>query len=144
MKQRKRALDSQNIRAKETPKLSQGGNIQGQASGAKPLMQVLGQGHWVWGWTHGLAIKEETIAINRDQVYNQACRLSHNIHIIQIKLRLISNKCSQKIQTNVPKNALSQNYMKNDLMKNIAARANIDIISPDKWQFYACDIFLIH
>ena len=28
------------------------------------------------------AIKEETIAINRDLVYNQACRLSHDIQII--------------------------------------------------------------
>ena len=27
-------------------------------------------------------IKEETIAINRDWVHNQACRLSHDIHVV--------------------------------------------------------------
>ena len=32
--------------------------------------------------THHRAIKEETIAINRDWVYNQACRLSHDIQVI--------------------------------------------------------------
>ena len=28
------------------------------------------------------AIQEEIIAINSDWFYNQACRLSHNIHVI--------------------------------------------------------------
>ena len=32
------------------------------------------------------SIKEETIAINRDWVYNQTCRLSHDIHVISIFL----------------------------------------------------------
>ena len=32
--------------------------------------------------THGRAIKQETIAMNRDWVYNQARRLSHDIQVI--------------------------------------------------------------
>ena len=32
--------------------------------------------------THRHAIKGETIAINSDWVYNQACRLSHDIQVI--------------------------------------------------------------
>ena len=46
-------------------------------------IKALRQGrHWVWGLTHRRAIiKEETITINRDRVYNQACRLSHDIHV---------------------------------------------------------------
>ena len=32
--------------------------------------------------THRRAIKEETIAINQDWVYNQACRQSHGIQVI--------------------------------------------------------------
>ena len=48
-------------------------------------MKVLGQGcHRVWGLSHHIAIKEEAIAINVDWVYNQACRLSHNIHAISL------------------------------------------------------------
>ena len=35
-----------------------------------------------FGLTHRRAIKEETIAINRDWVQNQACRLSHDIQVI--------------------------------------------------------------
>ena len=30
--------------------------------------------------TRGRAIKEETIAINNDWIYNQLCVMSHNIH----------------------------------------------------------------
>ena len=30
------------------------------------------------------AIKEETVDLNRDLVYNQTCRLSHGIHVISI------------------------------------------------------------
>ena len=37
--------------------------------------------HWVWGLTHRHLIKEETIAINRDWVYNKTCRLPHNKHV---------------------------------------------------------------
>ena len=49
--------------------------------------------------THRRAIKEETIAINRDWVYNQACRLSHDIHFV-------SNSFTKLI----PKIRLSNNY----------------------------------
>ena len=37
----------------------------------------------VWAvLTHLRAIKEETMAINRDRVYNQTCRLPHGIHVM--------------------------------------------------------------
>ena len=32
--------------------------------------------------THRRAIKEETLAINRDWVHNQARRLSHDAHVV--------------------------------------------------------------
>ena len=39
-------------------------------------IKALRQGrHWVWGLTPHRAIKEETLAINRDWVYNQAIKL---------------------------------------------------------------------
>ena len=34
------------------------------------------------GLTHWRAIEEETIGINSDWVYNQACRLLHDIHVV--------------------------------------------------------------
>ena len=38
--------------------------------------------HWVWGLIHHRAIKEETIAIYHDWVYNSACGLLHDIQVI--------------------------------------------------------------
>ena len=38
--------------------------------------------HLVWGLAYRRTIKEETIAINRDWVYNQACRLLHDINVV--------------------------------------------------------------
>ena len=74
------AHDLQIVRAKENLKLSYGGPSYSQASGTNQPIKVLRQSrHWVWGLTHRRAIKEETIAINRDWIYNQAYRLSHDI-----------------------------------------------------------------
>ena len=36
---------------------------------------------------HRRAIKEETIAIHRDVVYNQACRLTHGIHVVSYSFK---------------------------------------------------------
>ena len=48
-----------------------------------PQIKALRQSrHRVRGLVNRRAIKEKTIAINRDWVSNQACRLSHNIHFI--------------------------------------------------------------
>ena len=57
--------------------------------------------------THSRAIKEETIAINYDWIFKQACRLSHDIHIVShsfitfdnllkfiTKIRLSNNRCN--------------------------------------------------
>ena len=76
MKQ-KRAYDSHIFRAKENLKLSYGGPSQRQASNTKLQIKALRPGrHWVWDLTYRV-IKEETIAaINRDRVYNQACKLN--------------------------------------------------------------------
>ena len=80
---KKRAHDSQIAWAKENLKLSHGGPSQKQASGTSQPIKALHQDHhWVWGRTLHRAIKEETIAINRDWVYNQACRLSQDIHVV--------------------------------------------------------------
>ena len=80
---KKRALDSQIDRAKENLKLSYDESSQRQASGINQRIKALRQGHhWIWGLTNGRAIKEETIAINCDWVYNQVCSLSHDIHVI--------------------------------------------------------------
>ena len=67
MKQ-KRTHDSQIVRAKENLKLSHGGPSYSQSPGTNPLIKALRQSQ-VWGLTHRRAIKEETIAINRDSVY---------------------------------------------------------------------------
>ena len=68
-----------------------------QTSGNDPLMKVsvCQCRHWVWCLAHRRVIKEETIAINRDWLYNQAmpcrCRLKyetcaplHRFHITYI------------------------------------------------------------
>ena len=66
---KKRTHDTQIVRAKENLTLSHGGPSQRQASGANRLIKSLCQGRqWVWGLTHSRAIKEETIAMNRDLV----------------------------------------------------------------------------
>ena len=79
----KRAQDSQIVIAKETLKLGYGGISYGRASGTNPPIKSLRQSrHWVWGLAHRRAIKGETMAINRDWVYNRACRLSHDIQVI--------------------------------------------------------------
>ena len=67
---KKWAHDSQIVRAIENLQLSYSWPSQGQASGTNQRM------------THRRAIKEETIAINRDWVHNQACRLPHDIHVV--------------------------------------------------------------
>ena len=38
--------------------------------------------YWVWGLTRRPANKDEAIAIKCDWVYNLACRLLHDIHIV--------------------------------------------------------------
>ena len=61
------------VRAIENLKLSYGGPSQTQASDTIQQIEALRQGcHWVWGLAHRRGIKEETIAINRDWVHNQA------------------------------------------------------------------------
>ena len=66
---KKMAHDSQIVRAKENPKLSQGGSSYRWASGTNPPIKALRQSrHIVWGLTHRRANKEETIAINCDWV----------------------------------------------------------------------------
>ena len=55
------------VRAEENLKLIHGGPCYSQASGTNPQIKALRQSrHWVWGLTHRRAMKEETIAINRD------------------------------------------------------------------------------
>ena len=84
MKQRKELM-THRVRDKGNLKLSYSVPSQGQASGTyqrnKDLCQDL---HWVWGLTCRHAINEETIALNRDWVYKQACRLLHDIHVGQL------------------------------------------------------------
>ena len=61
---KKRAHDSQIVRAKENLKLSHGGSSYGYASGLNSTIKALRQSrHRVCGLTHRRAIKEETIAI---------------------------------------------------------------------------------
>ena len=61
--------DSQIVRAKENLKLSHSGSSYRKGSGTNPPIKALRQSrHRVWGLTHRCAIKEETIAINRDWV----------------------------------------------------------------------------
>ena len=70
------AHDSQIVRANENLRLSHGGPNYSQASGTNPPVKALRQSrHWVWGLTQRRPIKEETIAINRDWIYKQACTL---------------------------------------------------------------------
>ena len=66
----KRANDSQKVRAKQTLKVSHSGPSFSQASGTNPLKLYVRS-----IMTHRRANQEETIAINCDWVYNQACRL---------------------------------------------------------------------
>ena len=62
---KKRAHDSQKVRAKEELKLSHSTPSQRQASGTNERIKALRQcRHWVWGLTHHHAVKEETIAID--------------------------------------------------------------------------------
>ena len=80
---KKMAHDSQIVRAKENLKLGHGGPSQRQASDTNQPIKTLRQGrHWVWGPTYRRAIKGEAICINCDWIYNQTCRLSHDIHVI--------------------------------------------------------------
>ena len=80
---KKRTHNSQIVRAKENFKLSHGGPSYRQASGTNPPIKALRQScHWVWSLTQHRAIKEETIALNHEWVYYQACRLSHDIQVI--------------------------------------------------------------
>ena len=70
------------VRAKENIKLSHGRLSQRPASDTNQPIKDLRQSHqWVWGLTHRRAIKVETIAIKCNWVYNQTCRLSHDIHV---------------------------------------------------------------
>ena len=75
MIQQKRAHDSHIARAKEILKLGPAKDKdQASNNGLKVYVRAV--------LTHRRAIKEEIIAINRDWVYNQACRLSHDIHVV--------------------------------------------------------------
>ena len=66
-KLKKRAHDSQKVRAKKAFKLSHGGSSYRWASGTNPPIKALRQSrHRVWGLTHRRAIKKETIAIKCD------------------------------------------------------------------------------
>ena len=80
MKQ-KSAHDLQIVRATDNLKFSYRGPSLGQASRTNQRIKALGR-HLVWGLPHRRAIKEETMAKNHDWVYNQACRLSHDIHVV--------------------------------------------------------------
>ena len=83
MKQKKMTHNSQIVRAKENLKLSHGGSSYRQASDINPPIKALRQSRQrLWNLTHHRAIKEATIAINRDWVSNQACTLSHDIQVI--------------------------------------------------------------
>ena len=77
----KRAHDPPIVRAKESLKLSHSGPCQRQTD---PRMKPLRQGsHCVCDLTRRRLFKVGTIALNRDWVYNQTCRLSHGgIHVI--------------------------------------------------------------
>ena len=81
---KKRAHDSQIVRAKEALKLSYGGPSERQASATNQRVNALHQGH--------LAIKEDTIAIISDWVYNQTCRLSHDIHAVSNSFVTFNNR----------------------------------------------------
>ena len=77
------AHDSQIVRAKENLKLSYGGPSQRQTLGTNQWIKALRQGIILSeALTHRRAIKVETIAINRDWVYNQACRLTHDSYAV--------------------------------------------------------------
>ena len=77
------AHDSQIARDKENLKLSLGVPRYIQASGTYPPIKALRQSfRYFWGLTHCPAIKEETIAINLECAYKQACRPSYNIQVI--------------------------------------------------------------
>ena len=66
---KKMAHDSQIVRVKEKLKLSHGESSYRKASGTNPPIKALRQSrHRVLDLTHHHAIKEETIAINRDWV----------------------------------------------------------------------------
>ena len=66
--------------------------MQGQASANNQRIKALRQGrHWVWGLTHRYAIKDETIATNRDWHYNHACRLSHDIRVVSYPFTTFNN-----------------------------------------------------
>ena len=69
MMEQKRAHDSQIVRANENLKLSHFWSSYRKASGTNPSIKALRQSrHRVRGMTLRRAIKEENIAINRDQV----------------------------------------------------------------------------
>ena len=74
-KVKNRALNIQPVRPKENPKMGHDRPSQRHAVTKPPIKALVYVRH---------AIKEETIAINRDWVYNQACRLSHYIHALWI------------------------------------------------------------
>ena len=67
--EKKRAHDSQTVRAKENPKPTHGGSSHRQASGTNPPTKAPRQSrHRARGPTHRRATKEETTATNRDWV----------------------------------------------------------------------------
>ena len=100
--------DSLIVNTKENLKLSYGGPSQRQASGTDQRIKALRQGrHCAWGMTHHRAIKEETIAINCDWVNNQACRLSHDSHVVSYSFIAFNN-----IFKLVAKTRLSNNSFK--------------------------------
>ena len=75
--------ESQIVKDKESLAMSHGAFSQKQGPGFNPQITGLRMGlSWVSGLTHRRAIKEETIAVNPDWIYNQTCRLLHDIHVI--------------------------------------------------------------
>ena len=80
---KKRAHDSQIVRAKANPKPSHGGPSHRQAPGTNPQIKAPRQSrHRARGSTHRRATKEETTATNRDWAQNQAHRPPHDTQTI--------------------------------------------------------------
>ena len=103
---KKRAHDPQTARAKENPKLSHGGPSHRQAPGTNPPTKAPRQSrHRARGPTHRRAIKEETIAINRNRVQNQARRLPHDIQITSNPYTTLHHLSESTTKTRFPNNS---------------------------------------
>ena len=77
MKQRKRLMANRLSELKKTSSWATVGPAKQHASGTNQRIKALRHGrHWVWCLTHRREIKEETIAISRDWVYNKVSMLN--------------------------------------------------------------------